>query len=529
MPFFESRIMSMSNDPLRNIQLDRRQVVQFGSGLTLATLAGQRLTGAETIAANSLPHEEYAKHDACELAELVQKKEVSSGELLDAAIARAEAVNGTINAIVVKLYNEASDAIKRGLPEGPFTGVPFLVKDLGFAMKGVNCTSGSKLYQDYCAEQDDVTVRRIRRSGFVIFGRTHSPEFGLTATSESALHGETCNPWDHSLSAGGSSGGSAAAVATGMVPMATGTDGGGSIRIPASCCGLFGLKPTRGRVPFGPNVYELVSGLAVAGGVSRSVRDSAALLDVIGGAALGDAYGHPSKERPYLDEVKVRPGKLSIGFVSRSPSGIEINSECLEAVEEARQLCIKLGHQVKDVTQQFVAAFKPTPMPTIWRMTLRLRIESRMAELGRDLRDDEIEPITRASFDAAANAPALALERERQKLHAMSRRMAEFQRDYDVLLMPTLGQKPVPLGHLALSREDVQAFYEDLSTFNPFCVIANQTGQPAMSVPLYWTKGETPLPIGVQFFGRFGDEATLFRLAAQLETARPWAEKRVQV
>lgn len=489
-------------------------------------LAGLAMTPPEqpTAVSKGLPYEEFAKHDGLELAKLVKNGYVTPLELLEIAIARAKAINPTIKAIVVECYERARKEARTKLPEGPFEGVPFLVKDLGFSMKGVECTNGSRLFQGNIPQEDDTLVGRLRQAGLVIFGRSHSPELGLTGNSESALHGQTKNPWNRRHIAGGSSGGTAAAVAAGIVPMGGGTDGGGSIRIPASCCGLFGMKPTRGRVPLGPRVYEILSGLAVAGAITRSVRDSAALLDAIGGPDLGDPYGHPAKRRPFLEELKLPPKSLRIGVVDGNAASGKIHPECRKALDQAISICEGLGHRTDDVTKEFAKVVPTESLACLWYVRPRITVEQRLGQLKRELRDDDLEPVTRWCVDQADQYSALDATRVRDALHRATRRMAKLQQKYDVILLPTLAKPPLKLGVIVQSRKDVEAMFREHAAFTPFCILANQTGQPAMSVPLHWTPDK--LPVGVQFYGKFGDEATLFRLAAQLEQERPWANKR---
>jgi amidase len=517
--------MKLPSDSLRkDVHLNRRQAIQVTGGLTLAALAGQ--ASVSSAAPKALPYEEYAKHDALALAELVRNKEVEPEELLDAAIARAEAVNEKVNAIVVRLYEEARETIRRGLPEGPFRGVPFLAKDLLFQMKGVECGNGSRLFLGYKPDHDDTVIRLYRNAGLVIFGRTHSPEFGTTAITDSALHGVTRNPWNLERTSGGSSGGTGAAIAAGIVPMASGNDGGGSIRIPASCCGLFGMKPTRARVPMGPDLFEGLDGLVVAHALTRSVRDSAALLDATAGPELGDAYSAPPKTC-YLDEVKADPRQLKVALAIKAAPDINVAPACQDAARNAAKLCERLGHHVEDVSDLFQKHFPWVELRNAWHTSFETNISAWihrvLGQQQRELQKDDVEPVTREILDRGARHTAFDLIGARRTFHRMSRLMAEFHNDYDVILTPTLGQLPVPHGKMSLSGT-YQDYVSELAAFQPFTPLANATGQPAMSVPLHWT--EDDLPVGVHFFGRFGDEATLFRLAAQLEKEKPWANRR---
>lgn len=513
----------------KHVSLDRRQAMQLTGGLALTALATQCHAGSGPTATIALPFEEYAQHDALGLAELVEKRRVKPEEILEAAIARAEAVNPKINAIVVKLYDEARRAIERGLPNGPFRGVPFLVKDLLFQMKGVECSNSSRLLRGYKPDHDDTVVRRYREAGLVIFGRTHSPECGLTAVTDSALHGVTTkNPWNLNRTAGGSSGGTGAAIAAGIAPMGSGNDGGGSIRIPASCCGLFGIKPTRARVPLGPDCFESVDGLVVAHALTRSVRDSAALLDATAGPELGDAYSAPPTARPFLEEVKEKPRRLKVALLVKAAPDQDVAAECQEAAENAAKLCEKLGHQFKDESDHFQAHFPWVELRNAWHLSLETNISAWihgiLQQQQRELRNDDVEPVTRKIIELGRNHSAFDLIGARMTFHRASRLMAQFQEDYDVILTPTLGQLPVPHdeGKMSLSGR-YEDYVNGLAAFQPFTPLANATGQPAMSVPLHWTA--EGLPVGIHFLGRFGDEATLFQLATQLEEARPWRDK----
>lgn len=508
--------------------VDRRTALKLGGGLMIGVGVGTATPAGGGPPSSSLSWEEYSKYDGVGLAELVNRREVKAIELLELAMARTEAVNGKINAIVLKLYDQAREEIRRGLPKGPFTGVPFLVKDLDFRMRGVVSTEGSRLYADNVADADDTVVQRYRQAGLVIFGRTHSPELGGLPTTESALHGITRNPWNLDRTAGGSSGGTAAAVAAGIVPMGSASDGGGSIRMPASCCGLFGLKPTRARVPWGPKSFEIWEGLAVPHAITRSVRDSAALLDASCGPELGDAYRAPTRQRSYLEELGTPPGKLRVGLAFSVGRDVQVHSECRKAVDKAAALCKSLGHQVEDVTEKLARTIPSAALDAAFNVIMlawtAVYVENRLADLGRELQEGDVEPITRLIFEAGRQPTARDLIRARLTMHECSRRMARFLKDYDVILTPTLAKPPIEHGILSLSRADVAGFIADLAAFMPFTPLANLTGQPAMSVPLHWTSDG--LPLGVQFLGRFGEEATLFRLAGQLEKSQPWSDKR---
>jgi amidase len=468
--------------------------------------------------------DEYEAQDAVGLAAWVRAGEVSPQELLEAAVARVEARNPALNAVVIRAFEEGRKAIEAGLPDGPLRGVPWLLKDLHAAWKGVRLTNGSRFFADNVSDYDSELVSRYQRAGLVLFGRTASPELGGTSTTESVLHGETRNPWKPTHSAGGSSGGAAAAVAAGIVPAAHATDGGGSIRIPASCCGLFGMKPTRARVPSGPKVGEGWSGMSVQHAVSRSVRDSAALLDAAHGPASGDPYFAPAPARPFLAEVGADPGRLRIAFQTRAFNGAEVDRECIAAARDAAELCRTLGHDVEEAELAVDRDLLARCVGTIIGASQRATLVERAAELGREVTADDVEPLTWLIAEQGRQAGAADYVAALRGMHRIGREVARFLERYDVLITPTMATPPLPLGRLALTRSDFPGLVTDLARTIGFTQLFNASGHPAMSVPLCWSSDG--LPIGVQFAGRFGDEATLFRLAAQLESARPWSARR---
>jgi amidase/6-aminohexanoate-cyclic-dimer hydrolase len=470
---------------------------------------------------------EYDRYDAIGLAALVAAKEVSASELLETAVARVEAVNPRLNAVVHKLYDYGRSAIAAGLPDGPLAGVPFLLKDLGALIRGAPTSSGSRFFDGFVAEIDSTITERYRNAGLVFFGRTATPEFGLTATTETALHGPTRNPWNLDRIAGGSSGGSAAAVAAGIVPAAHATDGGGSIRIPASCCGLFGLKPTRARTPAGPLFGEGWSGLSSGHAVSRSVRDSAALLDAVHGPAPGDPYMAPPVARPFLQEVGADPGRLRVAFMTRVPDGPDTHAECIAAAEAAARLCESLGHHVEPAVAPFESAAYGEALRVIITANLRNTLEQRGRMLGRASRPDDVEPTTWQLAERGRSIPSSAYAAAIQTVHGIGRKMAGFFARYDLLITPTLAEPPLPLGTIDLMHSDGEAWFQRLGAFIPFTPVFNGTGQPAASLPLHWTKDG--LPVGVQLVARFGDEATLLRVSSQIETAAPWRDRRPPV
>ena len=471
--------------------------------------------------------DELVALDATAQAELVRKREVKPIELIDAAIERIELVNPQLNAVVTPMYDQARAAANSDLPKGPFTGVPFLLKDLLAAYAGVRMTSGSAFLKDFVPTHDSELVARYKRAGLVVVGKTNTPEYGIMPTTEPALFGASRNPWDTSRATGGSSGGSAAAVAAGMVPFAHGNDGGGSIRIPASCCGLFGLKPTRARNPLGPDFGDMFSGLVAEHALTRSVRDSAALLDATAGPDVGDPYWAPPPARPFLQEVGADPGKLRIAFTTSAPSGVQIHRDCVTAVHEAARLCSDLGHHVVEAGPKLNGEQMVPMFMTVWSAGCAWTIDGAAGALGRTPSPEQFEPATWALYQMGRTQTGAGYMTALSWIQAASRDVARFMLDYDIWLTPTLGEPPVPLGSFDSPAEHPMAGMARAAQFVPFTPICNMTGQPAMSVPLDWN--DEGLPVGTHFVGRFGDEATLFRLAAQLETARPWADRRPSV
>jgi amidase len=462
--------------------------------------------------------------DLVGLAEMVRRREASPGELLDEAIARAEALNPRLNFLTQRHYDYARQAIARGLPDGPFSGVPWLLKDLNTFLAGEVTGQGSRYYAGNRPTVTSELVRRYERAGLVIFGKTASPEFGLTPTTESKANGRTRNPWNPERTAGGSSGGAASAVAAGVLPAAHATDGGGSIRIPASCCGLFGLKPSRGRMPMGPARTEGWGGMSTPHVVSWSVRDSAALLDATHGLEPGSRYGAPTPERPFLQDVGRPPGNLRIALNVVSPSGSPVDPECAEAARQAARLCESLGHQVTEAAPKLDAAAIGRASSVIVRASVASDLRAREAATGVKPSPDVLEAMTWSMLEQGEKLTAMEFVRANEALQQAAVQVALFMADYDVILSPTLGQPPIPLGVLDPSPADFKAWYEAVQRFSPFTALQNQTGQPSMSVPLAMSKAG--LPIGVMFSGRYGDEGLLFRLAGQLEQAAPWKGRR---
>jgi amidase/6-aminohexanoate-cyclic-dimer hydrolase len=468
--------------------------------------------------------ENYESFDAMGLADLVAKGEASAEDLLETTIALAEERDPKLNSIVIPMYEQARDAVSQGLPDGPFRGVPFLLKDLHLAYAGVRTTYGSKLFEDHVADHDSELVLRYKRAGLVIFGKTHSPEFGLTTSTETALFGQTANPWDLSRTSGGSSGGASSAVAGGIVPAANASDGGGSIRVPASCCGLVGLKPTRARNPAGPAVGEGWGGMSTAHAVSRSVRDTAALLDATHGPDLGDPYCAPAPARPYLEEVGAPPGRLRVAVQRAAFNGVATHPDCVAAVDAAVGLLEQLGHEVVESQLEVDAGSLGNATRTIISANIRATVQDRARALGREAKPDDVELGTWAMVQLAESFGADDYARAVRTIHAVGRQVARFLDDFDVLLSPTMATPPLELGRLSLSRmDDVNGYVADLNQTIGYTSLFNASGNPAISLPLHWSP--SGLPIGLQFAGRFGDEAGLLRLAAQLEQAQPWFDR----
>ncbi len=467
---------------------------------------------------------ELSNLDATTQAELVRKREVEPIELVEAVIDLIEKFNPTLNAIVTKMYDEARVAAKAERKEVPFAGVPFLLKDLLANCKGVPMSSGSRYVKDFTPNQDSELVSRYKRAGLIIVGKTNTPEFGILPTTEPELFGAARNPWKTEYTTGGSSGGSAAAVAAGIVPMAHANDGGGSIRIPSSCCGVFGLKPTRARNPLGPSFGDIYSGLVVEHAITRTVRDSALLLDATSGSMLGDPYCAPVPARPFSDEVGADPGNLKIAFFTETPLGTPIHKDCVAAVENAAEMLADLGHEVVNAAPPINGEMMWKNFMAVWAAGIAWTVQNMSFILGRLPAEGELEPGTNALIEIGKKVSASDYLLSVQYFQTLGRQIAEFMRDYDLLLTPTLGSPPLKLGSFAPAPEDAMAGMHVATEFVPFTPICNATGQPAMSVPLYWN-GDG-LPIGTHFIGRHGDEATLYRLASQLEQARPWINHR---
>jgi Asp-tRNA(Asn)/Glu-tRNA(Gln) amidotransferase A subunit family amidase len=472
---------------------------------------------------------DYEAHDAVGLADLVRRGKVSPAELLDAAIERTEARNPVVNAVPTTLYDLARRAIADGLPEGSLRGVPYLVKDLGAAVAGSRTTRGSRFFADTPVQtEDSETVRRLKRAGLVIFGRTSTCELGLSLTCEPQLYGPTRTPWDPTRISGGSSGGAAAAVGARILPAAHASDGFGSIRAPASCCGLVGLKPTRARNTMAPALGEGLAGLSTEHAVTLTVRDSAALLDATSGPGVGDPYAAPPPARPFLLEAGADPGRLRVAWTVKAPNGAPVAAEYLRVLRETAELCRDLGHVVEEVDPPIDGALLVPTFLTLAAANTAVNVGTHPTA-GRRPRRGEVEHVVFDMAERGDRIPAPDYVRATQTAHRIGRQMGAFHASHDVLLTPGLGTLPPRLGWIDMMLEDTDEYWRRVFSFSPFTVWFNITGQPAMVLPI--GRAEVPgaprgLRISVQLAARTGDEATLFRLAAQLERARPWFDDR---
>lgn len=470
---------------------------------------------------------ELAQLDATAQAALVARGELSAAELVDGAIDRIERANPELNAVIHKTYDKARAAARSDLPPGPFRGVPILIKDIGPMTEGDPMCAGMGLLKrrGFIAPFDSFITRKLRRAGFVLVGKTNTPELGIVPTTEPIAFGPTRNPYDRTRTAGGSSGGSAAAVARGMVPIAHGNDGGGSIRIPASCCGLFGLKPTRGRVSQGPALGEVNGGMVIDHVLARSVRDSAALLDILAGPMPGDPYSAPPPSRPFASEVGADPGALRIGFTTRflTTNGTVADShpDCAAAVARACAIFADLGHRLEEVRMEalLVPEYVPRFM-SIWAAGVAAGLDTWAEITGTAVTPDDVEPLTWALGQMGQAVSSSTYQRAWAWLHINARQVARFWKDHDLLLTPTLAEPPTPLGTFDAPPGDPMAPLMRAAAFSPFTPPFNVTGQPGVSLPLH--RSREGLPIGVQLVGAYAREDLLLRIAAQVEAAAPF-------
>ncbi|MEM9254307.1 MAG: amidase [Pseudomonadota bacterium] len=468
---------------------------------------------------------DYDSYDGLGLAELVNARQVSPLELLEEAIARTERVNGAINAVVHTLYDEAAQVIARGLPAGNFQGVPFLLKDLDMHLAGQPLTNGSRLWRNYISEYDSTLVKRYRQAGLTIFGKTNTPEMGLNPITESELLGPCRNPWDIDRTAGGSSGGAAAAVAAGILPVAHASDGGGSIRIPAACCGLVGFKPSRGRIPHGPHASEHWGGQSTSHVISRTVRDSAAMLDATAGSEPGEPYTAPHFAGRFLDESAREPARLRIAF-SRSKWGRgDYSAQNLAGLDATLTLLNDLGHELTEASPDFDGEHAGFAMYTVAAINTALKLQQYAQKFDCNERDLPVEAGTRMTAELGKSMSGTDYLAALQTNQALGRLMAEFLVDYDVLLAPTTASPAIPIGHITQAPRD--AYSDRLFAFFGDTAIYNQTGQPSVSLPL-WQSPEG-LPIGMMFSAAYGKDALLLQLATQLERAAPWRDRQPPV
>jgi amidase len=467
--------------------------------------------------------DELAALDATAQAELVRRGEAKPVELVETAIERIESLNPALNAVITPTYDRALAQVEHGV-SGPFAGVPFLLKDLALELEGVRFCEGSRFTGDFVSTYTSELVARMERAGLVILGKTNTPEFGMVPTTEPERFGATRNPWNTDRSTSGSSGGSAAAVASRMVPMAHADDLGGSIRYPASACGLFGLKPTRARVTYAPEYGDVVSGWATEFAVTRSVRDAAALLDALAGPALGDPYAVPSPTRSFTDEAATDPRPLRVGYTARMADGSRGHPDCVAALDDAVALLADVGHDVTETELPPFDEVTGNAVGTVFNSATAWIVGYWARVLGREPQPGELEPLTQRYWELGREIRAgeylLAIE----ELQRLTRRIARFFESYDVFVNPTMSEPPAPIGEITSTPDEpMRALERGGRTVAYSGVIANFTGQPAMSVPLWWN-GDG-VPIGVHVLGRYGDEATLLQLAGQLERARPWSDR----
>ncbi|TGN02489.1 amidase [Leptospira yasudae] len=486
---------------------------------------------------------EYTYYDAMGLAELVRKKSVHPSELVESAIERIESVNPGLNAVITKFYDEAKKNAKSKLPDGPFKGLPILVKDIVHSIAGAPLTSGSKSFRNYISPVDSEFVKRLRAAGTIFLGQTNVPEFALMGITEPKFHGPTRNPWNLERTPGGSSGGSAAAVAAGMVPVATASDGGGSIRIPAAYCGLFGLKPTRGRTPVGPYFGRFWQGASVDHVLSRTVRDSAAFLDALGGIENAGAFSFDSPKTGYMAEIKKPPGKLRIAFSTQSPIGTPVHPDCVESVVHTAKLLHSLGHKVEEKDAPVDGKAIGRAFITMYFGEMAAQMKNLEPILKRKARMSDVESVTwiLALLGRTVSAGEFVLNLQEWDKAALA--METFHETYDVYLTPTTAMPPAKIGELEpklgekiamqvvgrlglgrmlLASGLVDQLVETSLSRTPFTQLANLTGQPSVSLPIGQTSDQ--LPLGLQFTAARRREDILFRLSAQLEKAVPWSK-----
>lgn len=467
---------------------------------------------------------EILKLDATAQAALIKKGEITPLELVDLSIAATEKLNPTLNAVITPMFDQARDLAKKATLDAPFAGVPMMLKDGIAAYKGVPFSTGSALFKNNIAKHDSELVKRYKQAGFIVIGKTNMPEFGILPTSEPTAFGAAHNPWDTTKTPGGSSGGTAAAVAARMVALAHGNDGGGSIRIPASCCGLFGLKPTRGRNPLAP-MSSLVSGLVEEHVLTHSVRDSAAVLDITGKPDPYGFYPAPTQKESYLGCIQKPIRKLKIGYSLTQNSGKPVHQDCVDATLKAVELALSFGHEVVELPMEIPFSGKRLGeiFGVIWAVCAASPLAFYHKMTGNPPPKELVEPLSYALYQQGQKVSGADYELARQGMHRIARSILEFFTDIDAWISPTLGMPPVDLGSFPQSEENPLAPLDMAGKFSPITAIFNISGQPAASVPIHWNTAG--LPIGVQVVTKFGDEGTLFQLAAQMEKAVNWQAK----
>ena len=462
---------------------------------------------------------EYIRQDGLGLADLVHRREVTGTEVLDCARRMLEAVDPQINA-VVETYPEPLEGSAD--PAAPFSGVPFVIKDLVLHAAGQRVEMGSRLAKGFSFQHDTDLMARFRKAGLRTVARTTSPELGFSPTTETVANGPTRNPWDTARMAGGSSGGSCAAVAAGIVPLGHANDGGGSIRIPASCCGLVGLKPTRARTPIGPDAAEGLNGMGIEFAVTRTVRDCAALLDAVQGAGLGDPYVAPAPPCSYVEAMNRRPTPLRVALMSTAWGKHKTDPEVLEGLAATARQCEALGHTLTEAVPPLDWDEFVRNCMAYWTANLAVWIDELASALARPIDASTLEAATLACYRHGKSLKATDLLHAMEVANRISRTFAAFFQQYDVLLTPTLPQPPATLGTINANDAslDAEGWTRRTFAFTPFTPVFNMTGQPAISLPLARTGAG--LPIGMQFVGHFGAEDVLINLAAQLESSMPW-------
>ena len=467
---------------------------------------------------------EYAGYDGIGLADLIRKKEVTAKEVAELALAGFHKINPAINAIIEIYADRVENADQLLLSNKPFAGVPFLLKDLGATEAGKPQEMGCRLAKGNIATTDAYLTTRFKEAGVIILGRTTTPELGIAATTESILTGATRNPWNPNLIAGGSSGGSAAAVAAGILPVAHASDGGGSIRIPAACCGVIGLKPSRGRITCGPDYDERLFGLTQEFVVSRSVRDTAAMLDTASKLASGDPFVIIQPRKPYLKEIDDLTGKLRVAYTAEAWTGVKVNPENADCVRNIARICEAMGHNVEEAMPRFELEPYFSALGVMWNTSLGFACDQLARKMGRPADHRHLEPVTLGVYNNSREISAADVIRGRAALNTTRRKIGAFFENYDLLLTPTTAQLPVPLDTIHQNQNiPIEEWYLGTSQFNAFTSLFNATGLPAISLPL--GQSATGLPVGIQFIAGFGEESLLLRVAATFEEAMPWKDR----